>query len=138
MEHSESSFGAINLAASGLIARTIVRSQLPMVAARQPQGTAPLNDKETTMPRIHANWGTNTGAGRFWRSMIRLGVLAAAGLALLTITLIGLFIALPLMLVGGIALYFYVRRRLRQFQAGQRPRDGVIDGEYTIIDHRQE
>src|SRR5688500_14692850 len=100
MEHSESSFGAINLAASGLLARTIVRSQLPMVAARQPRGTAPVNDKEATMKRIHANWGANTGAGRFWRSTIRLGVLVAAGLALLTITLIGLFIALPLMLVG--------------------------------------
>ena len=90
------------------------------------------------MQRIHTKQGTNTGAGRFWRSMIRLSVLVAAGLALLTITLIGLFVVLPLVLVGSIALYLYVRRRLRQFQAGQRPRDGVIDAEYTVIDHRQE
>jgi hypothetical protein len=90
------------------------------------------------MQRIHTNQATNIGAGRFWRSMIRFLVLATAGLALLTITLIGLFVVLPLVLVGIAALYFYARRRLRQFQAGQRPRDGVIDAEYTVIDHRQE
>jgi hypothetical protein len=70
--------------------------------------------------------------------MIRLVVLTAAGLALLTITLIGLFVVLPLVLVGSIALYLYARRRLRQFQAGQRSRGGVIDTEYTVINHRQE
>jgi membrane protein implicated in regulation of membrane protease activity len=90
------------------------------------------------MQRIHTNQATNIGAGRFWRSMIRFLVLATAGLALLTITLIGLFVVLPLVLVSSIALYLYVRRRLRRVQARQRSRDGVIDAEYTIIDHRQE
>jgi hypothetical protein len=41
---------------------------------------------------------------------------------------------LPLMLVGGIASYFYLRRRVRQAQ--QRSRNGVINAEYTIIDRR--
>ena len=90
------------------------------------------------MQRIHTNRATSIGGGRFWRSMIRLVVLAAAGLALLTITLIGLFVVLPLVLVGSIALYLYARRRLRQFQAGQRSRDSVIDVEYTVINHRQQ
>jgi fatty acid desaturase len=90
------------------------------------------------MQGIDANQGANTGAGRFWRAMIRLGVLVAAGLALLTITLIGLFVVLPLVLVGSVALYLYVRHRLRRVQAAQRPRDGVIDAEYTVVDHRQE
>jgi hypothetical protein len=38
------------------------------------------------------------------------------------------------MLVGGIALSFYLRRRLRQAQRKQ-PRDGVIDAEYTVIEN---
>jgi len=41
-------------------------------------------------------------------------------------------------LVGSVALYLYVRHRLRRVQAAQRPRDGVIDAEYTVVDHRQE
>jgi hypothetical protein len=41
---------------------------------------------------------------------------------------------LPLLLAGGIASYFYLRRRLRQAQ--HRSRDGVIDAEYTVIDRR--
>jgi cytochrome bd-type quinol oxidase subunit 2 len=66
--------------------------------------------------------------------MIRLMVLAAAGVALLVVMLIGFFVVLPLVLAGGIASYFYLRRRLRQ--APHRSRDGVIDAEYTVIDHR--
>jgi hypothetical protein len=37
-------------------------------------------------------------------------------------------------LAGGIASYFYLRRRLRQAQ--HRSRDSVIDAEYTVIDRR--
>jgi cytochrome bd-type quinol oxidase subunit 2 len=50
------------------------------------------------------------------------------------VMLIGFFIVLPLVLAGGIASYFYLRRRLRQAQ--HRPRDGVIDAEYTVIERR--
>jgi cytochrome bd-type quinol oxidase subunit 2 len=61
-------------------------------------------------------------------------VLAAAGVALLAVMLIGFFVVLPLVLAGGIASYFYLRRRLRHAQ--RRSRDGAIDTEYTVIDRR--
>ena len=61
-------------------------------------------------------------------------VLAAAGVALLVVMLIGFFVVLPLVLAGGIASYFYLRRGLRQ--ARHRSRDSVIDAEYTVIDRR--
>jgi cytochrome bd-type quinol oxidase subunit 2 len=61
-------------------------------------------------------------------------VLSAAGLALLAVMLIGFFVVLPLVLAGGAASYFYLRRRLRQ--ARHRSWDGVIDAEYTVIDRR--
>jgi hypothetical protein len=48
--------------------------------------------------------------------------------------LIGFFVVLPLVLAGGAASYFYLRRRLRQAQ--HRSRDSVIDAEYTVIDRR--
>ena len=66
--------------------------------------------------------------------MITLLVLTAAGVALLAVLLIGFFVVLPLVLAGGIASYFYLRRRLRQAQ--HRSRDSVIDAEYTVIDRR--
>jgi hypothetical protein len=48
--------------------------------------------------------------------------------------LVSLFIVLPVMLIGGVALHFYLRRRLRQ--ARQRSWDGVIDAEYTVVERR--
>jgi len=50
----------------------------------------------------------------------------------MAVMLIGFFVVLPLVLAGGVAAYFYLRRRLRQAQ--HRTRDGVIDAEYTVID----
>jgi membrane protein implicated in regulation of membrane protease activity len=76
----------------------------------------------------------STPSGRLLPTVIRLMVLTAAGVALLAVMLIGFFIVLPLVLAGGIASYFYLRRRLRQAQ--HRPRDGVIDAEYTVIERR--
>ena len=64
--------------------------------------------------------------------VIRLAVLAAAGAVLLTLILVGFFVVLPLMVIGGIASYFYLCRRVRQMQ--QRSRSRVIDGEYRVID----
>jgi uncharacterized membrane protein len=75
-----------------------------------------------------------TGSGRVWGSMMRLAGLILAGAVLLAVVLVGLLVVLPIMLVGGIALSFYLRRRLRQAQRKQ-PRDGVIDAEYTVIEH---
>jgi hypothetical protein len=58
----------------------------------------------------------------------------AAGIALLAMMLIGLFVVLPLLLAGGTALYFYLRRRVRR--APNRPQDDVIDAEYTVIERQ--
>lgn len=66
--------------------------------------------------------------------MLRLAVLITAALALLAITLVGLFVVLPVMIAGGIALSFSLRRRLRRAQ--RRPKNGVIDADYTVIEHR--
>jgi uncharacterized SAM-binding protein YcdF (DUF218 family) len=67
--------------------------------------------------------------------MLRLAVLITAALALLAITLVRLFVVLPLMIAGGIALSFFLRRRLRQAQ--QRSKGSVIDADYTVIGHRE-
>jgi hypothetical protein len=66
--------------------------------------------------------------------MIRLTGLALAGAALLAIMLVGLFVVLPLVLLGGIALHFCLRRRLRQ--ARRRSCDGAIDADHTLVEHR--
>jgi len=66
--------------------------------------------------------------------VIRLALLAVAGAVLLSLLLIGFFVVLPLMVIGGVASYFYLRRRVRQAQ--RRARSGVIDADYTVIDHR--
>ena len=73
-----------------------------------------------------AGRSTKIGSGRIWGLIMRL-----AGL-FLAILVVGLFFVLPLMLIGGIALHFYLRRRLRQ--ARQRSWDGAIDAEYTVIE----
>jgi Flp pilus assembly protein TadB len=83
----------------------------------------------------YAGRSATTGSGRVWGPMMRLAALLLAGAVLLAVILIGLFVVLPFMLVGGIALSFYLRRRLRQAQRRQ-PRDGVIDVEYTVIERR--
>ena len=104
----------------------------------RPRGTAPPKLQGDNNAGDRRQSGRQHGRGSVLACHVRLGVLVAAGLALLTITLIGLFVVLPLVLVGSVALYLYVRHRLRRVQAAQRPRDGVIDAEYSVVDHRKE
>jgi hypothetical protein len=66
--------------------------------------------------------------------LIRLALLSAAGVALLTMVLVGFFVVLPVTLVGEFASYFYLRHRIRW--ARQHAHDGVIDVEYTIVDRQ--
>jgi len=73
-------------------------------------------------------------AGGFLPQLVRALAVIAAGIALLAGIAVGLLLVLPLMLAGGIGLYVFLRRRMRQ--ARRRSRDGVIDAEYTIIEHR--
>jgi len=72
--------------------------------------------------------------GGFLSILVRLLAVAAAGVAMLAIVLVGLFVVLPLLLAGGAVLYFYLRRRVRRAQS--RPQDGIIDAEYTIVERR--
>lgn len=78
---------------------------------------------------------TSGRANRFLDTLIRLTVMAAAGAAVLAMVFVGFFVVLPLMLIGGIASYFYIRRRMRQAQRAAQ--NDVIDAEYTVVDHRE-
>jgi membrane protein implicated in regulation of membrane protease activity len=75
---------------------------------------------------------------RFWRASIGLAVLTAFGLAILLVAFTALLVLLPIALLGGLALHIYVRRRLRQAGPKDRRSDAVIEGEYTVIDRREE
>ena len=87
------------------------------------------------MRMIYALQSNKAGLGQVWGAMIKLVLVISAALALLVITLIGLFIVLPLMLVGGIAGYFYLRRRLRHAPR-RHSRNRVIDAEYGVTERR--
>lgn len=63
-----------------------------------------------------------------------LGIVAAA--VLLAAALVGLVVILPLMILGGIVFYVYIRRKLRQAQKQHQANDGIIDAEYTIVERR--
>lgn len=82
----------------------------------------------------YAGRSAKIGSGRIWAPLLRLAGLLLAGAALLAIMLVSLFLVLPVMLIGGVALHFYLRRRLRQ--ARQRSWEGVIDAEYTVVERR--
>jgi len=82
----------------------------------------------------YAGRSATIGSGRVLGPMMKLAGLLLAGAVLLAVILVGLLVVLPIMLVGGIALSFYLRRRLRRAQRKQ-PQDGVIDAEYTVIEH---
>lgn len=73
--------------------------------------------------------------GSLLDTLIRLMVMTAAGAAVLAMVFVGFFVVLPLMLVGGIASYFYLRRRVRQAQ--KRAQSDVIDAEYTVVERRE-
>ena len=77
---------------------------------------------------------TNIPSGGFLSILVRMVAVAAAGVALLAMMLIGLFVVLPLLLAGGTTLYFYLRRRVRR--ARNHSQEDVIDAEYTVIDRR--
>jgi apolipoprotein N-acyltransferase len=77
---------------------------------------------------------TSTRSGGFLSILVWMLAVVAAGIALLAMMLIGLFVVLPLLLAGGTALYFYLRRRVRR--APNRPQDDVIDAEYTVIERQ--
>ncbi|WP_243373888.1 hypothetical protein [Microvirga solisilvae] len=64
---------------------------------------------------------------------LAMGIMTAA--VLLVVAFFSLIVVLPLMLLGGLAFYAYLRRK----RATMRPRadDGIIDAEYTVIERRE-
>ena len=78
----------------------------------------------------YAGQGIKACTRRFWGSLMRLIVLACAAAALL----VGLLVVLPLLLAGGITLHLYLRSKVGEAQ--QRSKDGVIEAEYSNIEHR--
>ena len=89
--------------------------------------------------RIHS---TATRAAGVLPLIIRVLAVIAGGIALLAMFLIGLFVIFPLILAGGTALYFYLRRRVRHAQpsprAQPRPEDDAIEVDYTVIERRHQ
>ncbi|WP_262299496.1 hypothetical protein [Microvirga sesbaniae] len=84
---------------------------------------------------VYASHSDRAGTRWTWSAMLRLAVLITAALALLAITLVGLFVVLPLVIASAIALSFFRRRRLRQAQ--HRLKGSVIDADYTLIVHQE-
>lgn len=89
-------------------------------------------DRGPAMQDISFQTTTSIRSAGFLAILIRLALTAAAGVALLTMVLVGFFVVLPMMLVGGIASYLYLRRRIHLVR--RRARNDVIDAEYTVID----
>jgi hypothetical protein len=85
----------------------------------------------------------NVGLQGFWASAIRLAVGISLGLALLFVAFTAFVFVLPLVLAGGLALHFYLRRKLRQAREEARrhaPHAAtatVIEGEYTVIEREE-
>ncbi|WP_230532791.1 hypothetical protein [Microvirga roseola] len=78
---------------------------------------------------------------RFWSLAFRLALLVSLGLAVLLVAFTAFFILLPIVLIGGLGLHLYLRRKLRQAQArhpARRPSsaDLVIEAEYTVVERR--
>jgi Flp pilus assembly protein TadB len=84
---------------------------------------------------IYASPDNRAGSAGLWGAMIKLALLITTVAIVLAIALIGLFIVLPLLLVGGVALHVYLRYRLRHVQR-RKPKDDVIDAEYKIIERQ--
>ncbi|MEZ0172277.1 hypothetical protein [Microvirga sp. TS319] len=83
---------------------------------------------------IYASRSGKAGPAPLWSIAVKLALLLLSAAIVLAVMLIGLFIVLPVMLVGGIALSFYLRRKSRQARRAA-PETGVIDAEYTVIEH---
>jgi Flp pilus assembly protein TadB len=81
-----------------------------------------------TMFKLYPLWGTP----------IRMILLVLAALALVAFAFFTLAILLPIALVVGLGLHFYLRYRLRHARnrTPGRSRDGAIDVEYTVIERR--
>jgi hypothetical protein len=85
------------------------------------------------------------GSRPFWTLVLRLSLLAAAAVAVLAVLVATLVVVVPVLVLGGLALHLYLRRRLGRAQrptTGFDRRDGAsrrgdtIEVEYTVIERR--
>jgi hypothetical protein len=76
---------------------------------------------------------------RFWAIAAQAAILIVSGVIVALVAFTALVVVIPLALVGGLALHFYIRRKLRQ-AAQRRPpsEDLVIEGEYVVVDRPSE
>jgi uncharacterized membrane protein len=84
------------------------------------------------MRMIYLTHAARTGPRRPWNTIAKLIMGFAAAAALLIIALVGLIVVLPLVLLSGLAMYAYLRRKLRRER--RKTNDDVIDAEYTVVE----
>jgi hypothetical protein len=59
---------------------------------------------------------------------------------MLALFFVAFVVVFPVVLAVGAGFYFYLRHKIRQAQkqaaSRSRPDDGIIDVEYTVVEHR--
>jgi hypothetical protein len=85
------------------------------------------------------------GSRPFWSVVLRLSLLAAAAVAALAFLVATLVVVVPVLVLGGLALHLFLRRRLSRaprpstaFEQKDRTYSGgeTIEVEYTVIERR--
>jgi hypothetical protein len=71
---------------------------------------------------------------RFWSIMLKLALLTALVLAILLAAFAMFLVVLPSVLLSGLALHLYLRRKLRHMRRQASSGRVVIDAEYTVIE----
>ncbi len=76
---------------------------------------------------------------RFWAIAARAAILIVSLVIVAVVAFTALVVVIPLALVGGLALHFYIRRKLRQAARRRTPSAGlVIEGDYIVVDKASE
>jgi hypothetical protein len=71
---------------------------------------------------------------RFWSIMLKLALLTALVLAILLAAFAMFLVVLPFVLLSGLALHLYLRRKLRHMRRQASSGRVVIDAEYTVVE----
>jgi len=75
------------------------------------------------------------GARRFWTAILKLTLVASLGLAIIVAAMTAMVLLLPFVLIAALVVYLRIRSALRR-AARHRRHDGIIDGEYTVVETR--
>ena len=85
------------------------------------------------------------GSRPFWIVVLRLSLLVAAAIAVLAVLVTTLVIVVPVLVLGGLGLHLFLRRRLGRTPRPSKPfdqrdrtysRGETIEVEYTVIERR--